>query len=116
MVSWHFLQRIPSGVMKSVRVKIWQKSNRRKKPTQNIYSLIRYEVIRKEVARVAMKTRNSRFAITRMGREGGGGLYTGYHTYCVQALNISTSHDHIEENGNELNSLHRYKAIVHSHI
>ena len=34
------------------------------------------------------------------------------HTYCVQGLNITTSQNSITENGNRLNSLYWYKAIV----
>ena len=34
------------------------------------------------------------------------------HTYCVQVLNITTSQNSIAENGNRLNSLYWYKAIV----
>ena len=34
------------------------------------------------------------------------------HTYCVQGLNITTSQNSITENGNGLNSLYWYKAIV----
>ena len=34
------------------------------------------------------------------------------HTYCVQGLNITTSQKSITENGNKLNSLYWYKAIV----
>ena len=33
-------------------------------------------------------------------------------TYCVQGLNITTSQNSITENGNRLNSLYWYKAIV----
>ena len=33
-------------------------------------------------------------------------------TYCVQGLDITTSQNSITENGNRLNSLYRYKAIV----
>ena len=34
------------------------------------------------------------------------------HTYCVQGLNTTTSQNSIAENGNRLNSLFWYKAIV----
>ena len=34
------------------------------------------------------------------------------HTYCVQGLNTTTSQNSIAENGNRLNSLYWYKAIV----
>ena len=34
------------------------------------------------------------------------------HTYCIQFLNITALQNSIKENGNTLNSLYRYKAIV----
>ena len=53
-------------------------------------------IILKEVEHVARKKRLPDFQLT----------------YCVQGLNITTLRNSITENGNRLNSLYRYKAIV----
>ena len=55
-------------------------------------------IILKEVAHVARKKKKR--------------LPDFDHTYFVQGLNIPTSQNSITENGDRLNSLYRYKAIV----